>query len=566
MSSLKDIDWLSAGDESSHPEVVVHSSSSDGKKNSNTNSDMLSKELSSTGTKRTELEVDGEHARSVSTTATDLGSKLMPFSYEEREVGHVAQGLPIRSTEQTSAEHALRASHPKDDLTSQDAAETPQNVLKIKESVTGAKSQGEQKEIPVAIIADIHPVAGIKSSTSVDNSVDKTLDNKVHHELLVACRAHRASVLRSTMSAGTGSLPPSVVQQLSLSACQLLIRIGDLKSALPESSIVASSQNDRSQHTPSQGLSQSLSQQDDITDEMQMYSIDTLLLQAAALLALCLHRAPDDILAAVSDQLLTRISSESKQSQWQNKEQIQPITAIIFLSGVLLTRIRSLSAPASRLLLRALEVGVKKTPDDMLSFILPLIAGATATLQPASQHHELLQRVARQVLSGVQCDELVYHLCFQGSLGSCDSLTAIQAAGRVFDVLLPAAVTGLPQVAPKIAGGRVERGTKSSSSSTNVAIGLKQMKRTDGRLSGAGMELTVAEQDLWSVRWAAIVNSLLQLPDGDDSRKRWNLLELGRKLKQEGIRVDVELSKVVNSILTMVSSDLYGACDHLGKK
>jgi hypothetical protein len=253
--------------------------------------------------------------------------------------------------------------------------------------------------------------------------------------------------------------------------------------------------------------------------------VETLRLQAHAVLALSLHRAPDDIIAAVSGLLLPQISAQSMQSHWQRGEQIPPVTSVIFLSGVLLMRVRTLLDPASRLLLRAVEVGVKNTPALMINCMLTL-AVRPATVRVVSEpQHELVQRVARQLLSPEQCDELVCRLCLLTPIGANDSATVMRAVACTFDELLS------PVLSPVLTGGSRGKGTSSSS---------KRYTQTDTRTK----DLSPAEQDQVAHKWS----DSTPVPGRYASRS-------ARKAKDcnlEGCNWEAELPKTINTILTMV--------------
>ena len=383
-----------------------------------------------------------------------------------------------------------------------------------------------------------------KSNTfCTERSANETSEDAQHTELLISCRTHRASVLKSLSSIRTGSLSPKVLQQLSQSATLLLTCIGNFKCSDSVSNVRTGSQM-----SPSQSSSQPLSQLDETIDSMNKCSLNCLQLQARALLALSLHMASDDIIAAVSEQLLSKVNT-GKESEW-HQEQVQPLTAILFLSGVLLTRIRLLTSPASRWLLRAIEVGVRNTPDLVLRCVLSMMVGTGygAALAPSNPQYELLQRVARQVLTGDQCDELVYHLCSYSSK-TAKSEIVMQSVALVLDALLSSINTIVVPGGGILQGEKSVGGRKPDSSGENTS--LKLQKRTEGRITG--IESQKAEQDIHTNRWSISVSSSLHVTSEDESNHLWSVPELAEKLKEKISNSDNELLKTINTVLNLVS-------------
>ena len=104
-----------------------------------------------------------------------------------------------------------------------------------------------------------------------DGISDEATENAQHTELLISCRTHRATVLKSSSSIGTASLSPKVVQQLSQSAAILLANIGNFKCTDP-----ASNSRAGSQISPSQSSTQPLSHIDETIDEINKFSLNCL--------------------------------------------------------------------------------------------------------------------------------------------------------------------------------------------------------------------------------------------------------------------------------------------------
>ena len=370
---------------------------------------------------------------------------------------------------------------------------------------------------------------------------DKMILCVAHTELLTSCREHRVSVIKSASSLGTGLLSPKIVQQISQSAALLLIRIGNLKCADGPSKTNLEYQHGGTSLSPLQLLSQPLSQLDETTDEMDRYSLHCTQLQAHALLALALHKASDDILAAVSDLLLAKINFSGKQSEW-NREQVEPVTIVLFLSGVLLTRIRSLTAPASRWLLRAVEVSIKSAPTLVIPCVLSIMVTifSGAALVPSYPQYELLQRVARQVLSGDQRDELVYHMCSR-SFGGTGPEIMIQSVALLLDSLLSSVHSVVIVDSNKAHGVKNVRGKKQGNKSINQAE-----EPTIGR------EMSTAEQDAQGLVWSLSVSAALHVTAEIEGNHMWTVFKIAEKLRGRTSSWDTELMKTINTILTMV--------------
>jgi hypothetical protein len=378
--------------------------------------------------------------------------------------------------------------------------------------------------------------------------------NVLHVELLSSCRAHRASVVKATNSlSGTGagaSLSAKTLQQLNLSACSLLIRIGHLQAA----PLVEASQDRDNMFSQ---LSQSLSQNEDTADDYRRQSLEAILLQSHTLLALSLSQAPDELLSAVSDSLLTQIDNQNRKTQRQGG-QIQPVTAVIFLSGVLLVRVRTLNAPASRLLLRAVETAVKKMPALTISCLMSRITQHCSStlaisevyqgkreLLPGHPQFELLQRVARQALSKDQCEDIVFNMCSKFLHRRKDSnSTHFYAAACVFDALLS------PLIAGAFPSSNIS-GNKRGHTGNNKQGGVRKSNETKT------VELSVGEQDLWASRWndfiAASCNLFSSRGDYGPGNTQSDIIDRRGQLLQGTPHWDAELLKILNTIFTSIS-------------
>jgi hypothetical protein len=373
--------------------------------------------------------------------------------------------------------------------------------------------------------------------------------DEAYRQLLIGCRAHRATMLRMTSSVGTGALAPKSVQQLCQSGCSLLIRIGSITGYL-------TGHIEESEHQP---LSQSLphSQLSQVptggTGGQMECSLDAVIKQTHALMALSLHCAPDDVIAAVSDMLLTKITAQNNQSVWQQADRIQPVTAALFLAGILLLRVRILGAHASRLLLRAVEASVKRVPALAIGFLLPSMIGprsgshAGLCQQFGLYQHEMLQRVARQVLSEAQCDELLYHL----SLGLTfnisrpdDSLPpTMRATCSVVDALLCSALSDYSRAANAPTG-------KGPSNKKKQGQGNSSSRSSTDRSSA--MELNAVEQDACLLKWTNTASLSNTLPYGGELVSVW-CAQIGLNFPDApSLELVSALLATVNSILTKV--------------
>ena len=330
-----------------------------------------------------------------------------------------------------------------------------------------------------------------------------------HSEVIAACRAHRVQVLKS--AAGKGLLTPKALQQLSQSASSLLIKIGNIECLSSTLEAAKSSEMMPSSQLRASELSQSApySQSENNPEESTVHSLESYLIQSHALLALNLYCAPDDLIAATSDHLLSKIDAQGKLNKWESNEQIRPFTAVLFLIGVLLVRIRTLTAPASRLLFRALETAVKKAPDMAVSLLLPMIVKTAHNLafnlaQESTQpQYEVLTRVTRQTLSAEQCNELVRCLCSQ----------ALPVNNRRESTLLPGASAGAVAGAGAanvimlaiLSGHFSESPLKTASSSSGK--GGQNNKKKVGTTTKNSSDLSEAEQNAHYMRWTAHINT-----------------------------------------------------------
>ena len=322
-----------------------------------------------------------------------------------------------------------------------------------------------------------------------------------HYDVIAACRAHRLQVLKS--AGGKGVLTPKALQQLSQSASSLLIRIGNIECLSSTLETATASDMPPSSQLRASELSQSApySQSENNPEESTVHFLGSYLIQSHALLALNLHCAPDDLIAATSDHLLSEIDAQGRLNKWESNEQIRPCTAVLYLIGVLLVRIRTLTAPASRLLFRALETAVKKAPDVAVTLLLPMIVKTAAKLaislvQESTQpQYEILTRVTRQTLSADQCNELVRCLCSQAmpSSGKKDS-TSLPGAGAVASAADVIMLTIL-------SARSFESSLKAASSSSGK--GGQNNKKKAGTSTESTSDLSTAEQNAHYVRWTA---------------------------------------------------------------
>lgn len=202
------------------------------------------------------------------------------------------------------------------------------------------------------------------------------------------------------------------------------------------------------------------------------------------MLALALHKAPDELLASICDALLTKIDNAK-----QSGKDVQSVTAVAFLSGVLLIRIRTLILPASRLLLRAVEYAVKKMPTLTISCVLARMVQSCPSINDLDRggkrgvlighpQFELMQRVTRQILSKDQSQDLIRDICCLNK----EDLN-FEFIGTLFDGLLSAIF---------VVGGAIKAGK-----------GKKKDERK-GRESGVPKELSISEQDQYVLRWGKL--------------------------------------------------------------
>lgn len=327
-----------------------------------------------------------------------------------------------------------------------------------------------------------------------------------HYDVISACRAHRLQVLKS--AAGKGVLNPKALQQLSQSASSLLIRIGNTECLTSTLEAATASDMPPSSQLRASELSQSAapySQSENNPEESTVHSLESYLIKSHSLLALNLHCAPDDLIAATSDHLLSKIDAQGRLNKWESNEQIRPFTAVLYLIGVLLVRIRILTAPASRLLFRALETAVKKAPDVAVTLLLPMIVKTAHKLainlvQESTQpQYEILTRVTRQTLSAEQCNELVRCLCSQ----------AMPASSRKDSTSLPGAgaVAGAANVIMLtiLSAHTSESSLKAASSSSGK--GGQNNKKKAGTSTESTSDLSTAEQNAHYVRWTACIHT-----------------------------------------------------------
>ena len=371
---------------------------------------------------------------------------------------------------------------------------------------TSVKKLDEMTGLSVALIRDAQvPLPTSKERAGNDHLLIPTGDIHGFVEILSACRAHRLQVLKA--AAGKGILTPKAIQQLSQSASLLLIKIGNIE-CLPSISDAMTA----SEMPPSDQSSQSMlySQSMNNTEESSsVNSLESYLMQSYALLSLNFYCAPDDLIAATTDYLLSKIDAQEKLNKWESKEQICPQTAVLYLIGVLLLRIRTLTVPASRLLFRALETAVKKTPNLAVSLLLPMIVKTVHKLpvnlvQESTQpQFEILTRVTRQSLSVEQCNELVRCLCSNAMPTNVSrrfdtaSLTATVSAAANLVMLAMFSVHSNDHL------------LKSTSSSGGKG-GQNNRKKTIGSVDHMP-DLSTAEQNSHYQRWTASISTHLGL-------------------------------------------------------
>lgn len=429
--------------------------------------------------------------------------------YNSREFEEI---LPKRNDQYQPDTHSVRNTHC--EMESESSLEA--SSVAIESSVTAAcKDRVTSIIIGAAIDTSVEEIEAAKPSMTpalaapslADAKVADVVQDEAHKQLLIGCRAHRATVLRMTSSVGTGALAPKSVQQLCQSGCSLLIRIGSITSD-PKGPIEAPCEHQTlSQSLPHSQLSQYPASGAVVQTEC---SLDAIIKQTHALMALSLHCAPDEVIAAVSDFLLTKISSQNNQSTWQEGDRIQPVTAALFLSGILLLRVRILGAHASRLLLRAVEASVKRAPAMTIGFLLPSMMGPrcgsnTGLCQQSSMYqHEMVQRVARQVLSEAQCDNLLFHLSNSAALSvnrPDDPLPpTMLATCFLVDALLCSALSDFPRATNAPTGkGHSNKRKQGQSTSSAKSHGASDRSIT--------MELSIIEQDVCLSKWTSTASS-----------------------------------------------------------
>lgn len=326
-----------------------------------------------------------------------------------------------------------------------------------------------------------------------------------HYEVIAACRAHRLQVIKS--AGGKGVLTPKALQQLSQSASSLLIKIGNLECLSSTLEAATASEMPPSSQLRASELSQSApySQSENNPEESTVHSLESYLIQSHALLALNLHCAPDDLIAATSDHLLSKIDAQGRLNKWESNEQIRPFTTVLYLIGVLLVRIRTLTAPASRLLFRALETAVKKAPDVAVTLLLPMIVKTAPKLainlvQESTQpQYEILTRVTRQTLSAEQCNELVRCLCSQAMpVSSRKDSTSLPSAGAVAGAANVIMLT--------ILSAHSSEGSLKTASSSSGKGGQNNKKKASASTENTS-DLSTAEQDAHYMRWSAHIHT-----------------------------------------------------------
>lgn len=411
--------------------------------------------------------------------------------------------------------------------------------------------------------SDSAVATGDKSSIDIVNSGEE--DNLT--QLLKSCRAYRAHLQKATLTAKSGTFAPKLIQQLCESACSHLIRIsaqeyvpkGGEKGGEISTPLLPQTQN--SQHP-------TYSQPDDVPDRTGGYVLHTVVQQVYAMLGLGLHLAPDDVIAAVSEVLLTQVEEKNKKPLWQKEDNVVPIMAVLFLSGVLLPRIRALTAPASRLLFRALEIAVKKTPDLTVSLVLPMMikiqqhSSPSLILQPHQPQHEMLLRVTRQTGCKDLLDKVVFNLSLDGqkvsrSMHDKDTPSELLlATGIAIDAMLSSAVP---------TDSSTMKGKSSSSTSKNSAsvVTIKKGSKTTDSTPNIG-DVSASDQDRLFSTWMDAVSSSSSSSSSSVHTRFTNSdlhlgavwcsrIGLGTTHEQEGkADLDPERLKSINAILNMV--------------
>lgn len=388
---------------------------------------------------------------------------------------------------------------------SEDTSLTPTLVPSTNTSV---KKLNEVTGLNVALIRDAQlPLPTTKAKAGNEHSIIPTGDIHGYVEILSACRAHRLQVLKA--AAGKGILTPKAIQQLSQSASLLLIKIGNIE-CLPSISDASGMTLSYQQTTSESSQSMPYSQLDNNAEEpSSVNSLESYLIQSHALLSLNFCCAPDELIAATTDYLLSKIDAQDKLNKWESKEQIRPQTAVLYLIGVLLLRIRTLTVPASRLLFRALETAVKKTPNLAVSLLLPMIVKTAHKLpvnlvQESTQpQFEILTRVTRQSLSVEQCNELVRCLC--------SNAMPTNVPRRFVTTSLTATVSAAANVVmlAMFSVHSNDHSVKSTSSSGGKG-GQNNKKKTIGSVDHM-TDLSTVEQDSHYQRWTASISTHLGL-------------------------------------------------------
>ena len=372
---------------------------------------------------------------------------------------------------------------------------------------TSVKVLDEMTGLSVALTRDAQiPLPTTKEKAGNEHPTIPTGDIHGYFELVSACRAHRLQVIKA--SAGKGILTPKAIQQLSQSTSLLLIKIGNIECLSSISEAVTTSEMTLSNQQTTSESSQSMlySQSDNVAEESSsVHSLESYLIQSHALLSLNFYCAPDELIAATTDYLLSKIDALDKLNKWESKEQIRPQTAVLFLIGVLLLRIRTLTAPASRLLFRALETAVKKTPNLAVNLLLPMIVKTVPKLpvnlvQESTQpQFEILSRLTRQSLSVEQCNDLVRCLCSNAMPANVSR--RVDAASLTAAVLAAANVVVLALFSVH----SNEHSLKSTSSS-GAKGGQNNKKKTIGSVDHIS-DLSIVEQNSHYQRWIASINT-----------------------------------------------------------
>ena len=372
---------------------------------------------------------------------------------------------------------------------------------------TSVKALDEMTGLNVALIRDAQlPFSTTKERAVNEQPMIPTGDIHGYVVILSACRAHRLQVIKA--SAGKGILTPKAIQQLSQSASLLLIKIGNIECSSSISEAVTTSEMTLSYQQTTSESSQSMlySQSDNNTEELSsVHSLESYVIQSHALLSLNFYCAPDELIAATTDYLLSKIDAQDKLNKWESKEQIRPQTAVLYLIGVLLLRIRTLTVPASRLLFRALETAVKKTPNLAVNLLLPMIVKTVHKLpvnlaQESTQpQFEILTRVTRQSLSVEQCNDLVKCLC--------SNAMPTNVSRRIDTTFLTATVSAAANVVMlSLFSVHFHEHSLKSSSSSGGKSGQNNRKNIIGSVDHMS-DLSIVEQNSHYQRWTASIST-----------------------------------------------------------